>query len=67
MKTYYGIEFIGHGARRRYVIKKVRPGAGTDPVGYCKIYKTLDAARAAAAAYGLRIDREGDFYELIAE
>ena len=63
----YGIEFIGYGARRRYCIKRIRPGRGTDPVGYCKVYKTLEAARAAAAAYGLTISREGDFYALISE
>lgn len=64
---YYGIEYIGYGARRRYVIRKVRHGAGVDPVGYCKVYKTPEAARAAAAAYGLKIEREGDFYALVGD
>lgn len=64
-KSYYGIEFIGYGKRRRYAVKKVFPGIGTNPVGYCKVYKTLEAARKAAADYGLTVEREGDFYELI--
>ncbi len=62
----YGIETIGCGARRRYCIKRVRPGRGTDPVDG-RSYATPEAARAAAAALGLTISREGDFYSLIAE
>ena len=62
----YGIEFIGYGKRRRYAVKKIIPGVGTNPVGYCKTYKTLENARRAAAGYGLTIEREGDFYALMA-
>lgn len=64
--SIYGIEYIGCGARRRYCIKRIRPGRGTDPVDG-RTYKTAEAARAAAAALGLTISREGDFYALVAD
>lgn len=62
----YGIEIIGYGKRRRYAVKEIVPGRGTNPVGYCKTYKTEAEAREAARAYGLTVEAVGDFWELIA-
>ena len=44
---FYAIEIIGYGKRRRYCIKRVMPGRGTNPTNG-KCYRTESAARAAA-------------------
>lgn len=61
---YYAIEIIGYGKRRRYCIKQVIPGVGTNPTN-CKAYRTEDAARKAAAEIGIEISKVGDFYQII--
>ena len=60
----YGIEYIGYGACRKYCIKEVLPGRGTQPVNG-RSYNTPAAARDAAAEMGIKITREGDFYSII--
>lgn len=60
----YGIQSIGYGRRRCYVLREVLPGRGVNPVNGRR-YATVEAARAAAASLGISISREGDFYELI--
>ena len=62
---HYGIEVIGYGARRRYCIKELLPGRGTNPVNG-RAYKTLLAALVAAEQMTINIERVGDFYALIA-
>ena len=61
----YGIQSIGYGRRRCYVLREVLPGRGVNPVPGAGRYPTIEAARAAAASLGISISREGDFYELI--
>lgn len=63
---HYGIEIIGYGKRRRYAVKEIVPGRGTNPVCYCKTYKTEAEAREAARAYGFPVEAVGDFYALVA-
>ena len=65
MAKHYGIEVIGYGKRRRYAVKEI-VNSGTNPVGYCKTYKTEAEARAAAEAYGVKVEAVGDFWELMA-
>lgn len=61
---YYAIEKIGYGKKMRWCIKEVRPTGITVPVDG-KTYKTEDAARAAAVAMGIEIERVGDLWEII--
>ena len=61
---YYAIEVFGYGKRRRYTIQQVLAGKGTNPTNG-KVYRTEDAARAAAAEMGIEIAKVGDFYEII--
>lgn len=68
MMKHYGILVIGSGKKKRYAPVEILPdGRGTNPVGYCKTYRTVEQAEAAAAAYGLDVERVGDFYTLIAD
>lgn len=64
---HYGIEIIGYGKRRRYAVMEIVPGRGTNPVCYCKTYKTENEARKAAADYGFSVEAVGDFYDLMAK
>lgn len=61
---YYAIEIIGYGKRRRYCIKQVIPGVGTNPTN-CEAYRTEGAARTAANEMGIEITKCGEFYEII--
>lgn len=61
---YYAIEKIGYGKRTRWCIKEVHPTGITVPVDG-KTYKTEQAARAAAVAMGIEIERVGDLWEII--
>lgn len=61
---YYAIEIISYGKNRRFTIKAVYPGRGTDPVNG-KTYQTEKAARDAAADLGIEITKSGDFYSII--
>lgn len=61
---YYAIEIIGYGKCRRYCIKQVVPGVGTNPTN-CKAYRTEEAARTAADEMGIEITKCGEFYEII--
>ena len=60
---YYAIEIIG-ARRRRYCIKSVTESGLVIPVDG-KAYRTEEAARAAAAALGIQIEKTGDLYEII--
>ncbi len=60
---YYAIEIIG--ARRPlYSIKLITDTGLIIPTDR-KAYRTEDAARAAAAAAGIKIAKCGDLYEII--
>ena len=61
---FYAIEIIGYGKRRRYCIKQVIPGKGTNPTNG-KCYRTESAARAAAEELGYEIAKCGDLYQII--
>jgi len=61
---YYAIEQIGYDKRTRFCIKEVRETGLTIPVDG-KTYRTAEAARAAAEALGLKIERIGDLWEII--
>lgn len=61
---FYAIEIIGYGKRRRYCIKRVMPGRGTNPTNG-KCYRTESAARAAAEELGYEIAKCGDFWAII--
>lgn len=58
----YAIEKIGYGKRTRYIIERA-VWCGAIPVDH-KIYKTEDAARAAAEALGIEIIAVGNSYEI---
>lgn len=61
---YYAIEIIGYGKRRRFTVKQVLEGRGTNPTNG-KSYRTEEAARAAAAEMGIIISKCGDLYQII--
>lgn len=61
---YYAIEIIGYGKRRRYTIKQVLEGIGTNPTNG-KVYRTEESARNAAAEMGIEISKVGDIYQII--
>ena len=61
---HYAIEIIGYGKRRRYCLKEVLPGIGTNPVDG-KAYTSEEAARAAARAYGIEVEAVGDTWQLV--
>lgn len=61
---YYAIEIIGYGKRRRFCIKQVFPNKLVIPTNR-KTYPTETAARKAAAEMEIKIEKCGDFYEII--
>lgn len=61
--SYYAIETIGYGAKRRYLIKEVFDTI-TCPVDR-KPYRTEEAAREAARRMGIEIGKIGDAYQII--
>lgn len=61
--SYYAIEIIGYGAKRRYLIKEVFDTI-TCPVDR-KLYRTEEAAREAANQMGIEILKVGDHYQII--
>lgn len=63
MMSYYAIEIIGYGAKRRYLIKQVTDTM-TSPVDR-KPYRTEEAAREAASQMGIEILKVGDHYQII--
>ena len=64
-KRMYGIQVTGYGKRRKYAVRRIVQN-GTYPVGYCKVWKTEEEARADAAALGVEISVVGDLWELVA-
>ena len=66
--SYYAIEVIGYGAKRRYVVKEVVRSGKSGPVKTwpCEPpFRTEEAARKAAAESGIEIAKVGDYYEII--
>lgn len=59
----YAIEIVGYGTKRRYCLKAITR-TGTNPVDG-RVYRSEDAARAAAAELGLIIAGCGDLYQLL--
>lgn len=59
---YYAIETIG--LKGACAIKRVTNTGRVIPVDGRR-YRSVDAAKAAAAAYGINIEKIGDLYEII--
>lgn len=69
MDTYYAIEVIGYGARRRYVLKRIESSGPFGPVTTSPVdhiaYRSEADARRAARLLGLVITKIGDHYHII--
>ena len=66
--TYYAIEIIGYGKKRRFVVKEVVKEGKYGPVTTwpCEPpFLTEDAARKAADESGIEIEKIGDYYQII--
>ena len=63
-KRMYGIQVIGYGKRRRYTVKRIVEN-GTLPLGYCKVWKTEEEARADARCLGVEVSVVGDIWDLV--